>query len=139
MANKIYPKWKVAIMQATANSALTGNVKVSLIDLADYTYSDNDEFYDPAISGAGKVVASSGNLTTKTYGTASQNAFDADNITFTAVTGDPCEAIIIWVDTATPTTSRLVAFLDTGITGLPVTPNGGNINLNWDATGIFAL
>jgi len=37
------------------------------------------------------------------------------------------------------TTWRLVAYVDTGGTGLPVTPNGGNINLNWNASGIIGL
>ena len=37
-------------------------------------------------------------------------------------------------------TSQLVAYIDTA-TGLPVTPNGGNIQIVWDtgANKIFAL
>ena len=30
MANKIYPKWKEALLQASSDSALTGTVKVAL-------------------------------------------------------------------------------------------------------------
>jgi hypothetical protein len=33
----------------------------------------------------------------------------------------------------------LVAYLDTGVTGLPVTPNGGDITISWHASGIFQL
>ena len=36
-------------------------------------------------------------------------------------------------------TSPLVAYIDTGVTGLPVTPNGGDIAVAWNASGIFAL
>ena len=32
-----------------------------------------------------------------------------------------------------------MAFLDTSVTGLPVTPNGGNITVTWNASGIFQL
>jgi hypothetical protein len=33
----------------------------------------------------------------------------------------------------------LFAFFDTGVTGFPVTPNGGNINITWHASGIVQL
>jgi hypothetical protein len=46
---------------------------------------------------------------------------------------------VIYVDTGTAATSPLVAYIDTGVTGLPVTPNGGNITVTWNASGIFAL
>jgi len=136
MANAIYPKWKEALIQASSNVALTGTVKATLVDLADYTYNAAHDFYDDVPSGARVATAtlSSG----KSY---TNGVFDADDITFTSVTGDQSEALIIWIDTGVESTSRLVAFLDTGITGLPVTPSGGNITVTWDsgANKIFAL
>jgi hypothetical protein len=33
----------------------------------------------------------------------------------------------------------MAAFYDTGLTGMPVTPNGGNINVTVNASGWFAL
>lgn len=65
---------------------------------------------------------------------------DAGDVTFSAVTGDPCEALIIYKDTGTEATSPLLAYIDTA-TGLPVTPNGGNITVTWDsgANKIFKL
>jgi hypothetical protein len=62
-------------------------------------------------------------------------------VTFTAVTGDPCEAIVIWQDTGVESTSRLIAYIDTASSGLPVTPNGGDITIAWDsgANKIFKL
>jgi hypothetical protein len=32
-----------------------------------------------------------------------------------------------------------VLFEDTSVTGLPVTPNGGNIVITWNASGIFTI
>jgi hypothetical protein len=134
MANALYPKYKEALLDGLANIDINdGTVKVALIDLADYTYSSAHDFWDDA-SAASVGTPQTINTTTVTNG-----LFDGDNVTFTAVSGDPCEALIIWIDTGTPATSRLVAFIDTGVTGLPVTPNGGDITITWNASGIFSV
>ena len=46
---------------------------------------------------------------------------------------------MLWLDTGTPGTSRLIAYIDSGQTGLPVTPNGGDITYTVDAAGWFTL
>lgn len=125
MANAIYPKWKEAVIQASANSSLTGNVKAILVDTADYTYSAAHDFLDDVPGAA--IVATSANLGTKTY---TNGTFDTADFTFTAVTGDQSEALIIYIDTGSAATSRLVCYRDTGVTGLPVTPNGGDITVS---------
>lgn len=65
---------------------------------------------------------------------------DAPDVTFAAVTGAVSEAIVIvhWVTAAAD--SPVVAYIDTA-TGLPVTPNGGDIQVVWDngADKIFKL
>lgn len=134
MANAIYPKWKEAILNGGSNVALNGTVRATLVDLADYTYGAAHEFITSVPVGArvATVTLSSG----KTY---TNGLFDAADVTFPAVTGDPSEALIIWIDTTVEATSRLVAFFDTGVTGLPVTPNGGDINIAWNVSGIFQL
>ena len=58
--------------------------------------------------------------------------FDANDITFTSVTGDEFESLVIYKHTGTEGTSQLIAYIDTG-TGFPLTPDGGNIDLTWDA------
>lgn len=133
MANAIYPKWKEAIVQASSNSALTGTVKVALVDTGTYTYSSSHEFYS-SVSGVGGTPQT---LASKTY---TSGVFDAADITYTAVAGTVTyEALIIYIDTGVSATSRLVAYIDTGATGLPVTSNGGDIVVSWNASGIFAL
>lgn len=132
MANAIYPKWKEAIVQASANSSLGGTVKVALVDTGTYTYSSAHEF----LSSLTGRVGTDQTLGTKTF---VNGTFDAADSVFTAVSGATVEALVIYIDTGVAGTSRLVAFLDTGITGLPVTPNGGNINITWDAAGIFTI
>lgn len=133
MANAIYPKYKEALLAGSANTSLTtGTVKVALVDTGTYTYSAAHEFLT-SLTG---VVGTAQTLATKTV---TNGVFDADNATFSNVSGNSIEAFVIYVDTGTAGTSRLVAYLDAGQTGLPVTPNGGNIDLNFNASGIFAL
>ncbi|MEW6386819.1 MAG: hypothetical protein AB1491_04800 [Thermodesulfobacteriota bacterium] len=65
---------------------------------------------------------------------------DANDVTFAAVTGDQVGFVVIYKDTGVAGTSPLIALIDTA-TGLPVTPNGGNIQIQWDdgANKIFKL
>lgn len=138
MSNQLFPKWKEAIEQATANSSLAGSgttgVYVALVDTGTYTYSAAHEFYS---SVAASQVGTEQELTSKTF---TNGVFDAADTTFSSVSGATAEALVIFVKNAgANTTWRLVAYIDTGVTGLPVTPNGGNINVVWNASGIFAL
>jgi len=87
---------------------------------------------------AGARVATSGALASKTV---AAGVFNAANVTLTAVTGVQVDAIVLYKDTGTATTSRLIAYIDTASSGLPVVPNGGDITLQWDtgANKIFKL
>lgn len=127
MADWMYTLAKKKLLDGDID-LLVGTIKVSLVDTAVYTpVQATDEFYDPAISGAGKVVATSAALTTKTT---TGGAFDADPAAFTAVTGATVEAAVIWLDTGVAATSPLIAKLDAGVTGLPYTPSGADVLLN---------
>ena len=64
---------------------------------------------------------------TKTAGVA-----DADDVTLSSVTGDQFESIDIYKHTGVESTSLLICNIDTG-TGLPFTPSGGDIVVQWDA------
>lgn len=142
MANAIYPRYKSALLAPSAISPaptldlLTSDVKVALIDTGAYTYDGgHHEFLSDIPSGA--IIAQTGNLSGKTVG--ADGSFDSSDPTFTAVTGVQCEAIVIFIDTGQDSTSRLVAYQDTGISGMPITPNGGDINITVDADGWFTL
>lgn len=132
MANKVYPKAREKFLSAAINMS-SDTIKVALIDVADYVYDDAHEFLSSASAG---IVGTPQTLGTKTL---TGGVFDADNATFPTVTGDQCEALLIYKDTGSAATSPLIAYLDTGITGIPVSPNGGNIPVTWNASGIFAL
>jgi hypothetical protein len=134
VANALYPKWKEQLLQFTANNNLSaGTVKVALVDTGVYTYSSTDQFYS-SVSSA--VVGTPQTIGSKTF---TNGIFDGADVSFTAVSGNSVEALVIYIDTGVAGTSPLVAYIDTSVTGLPVTPNGGDINIAWNASGIFAL
>lgn len=134
MANAIYPKYLQALLDANGTVDLNDStVKVALVDTGTYTYNAAHEFESPDLTGT------VGTAQTITNTTVTNGLFDGDNVTFTAVSGNSVEALIIYIDTGTPATSRLVAYIDTSVTGLPVTPNGGDITITWNGSGIFQL
>lgn len=102
-------------------------IKVALIDTALYTVDiDVHQFLSSVPAGSRVAVSAALSSKTKALGVAA-----AANVIFSAVAGADCEAIVIFQDTGVEGTSRLICYIDTA-TGLPVTPNGGDINLNWD-------
>ena len=113
-----------------------GTINATLIDSADDTINVNTD-QDIADIVAGARVATVA-LTSRTA-VASSNTLtmDAADATFTSVTGDQSEQVIIWNSTGTESTSLLIVFFDTFTSGMPVTPNGGNIDLVFNASGIF--
>ena len=134
MANALYPKWKEQLLQFTTNNNLSaGTVKVALVDTGVYTYSSASQFYSSVSAAA---VGTPQTIGSKTF---VNGVFSGGNVTFSAVTGASVEALVIYIDTGSTATSPLVAYIDASVTGLPVTPNGGDITITWNGSGIFAL
>lgn len=132
MANAIYPKAKQKFLDALIDMP-TDTIKIALIDTGVYTYSSTDEFWSAASAAE---IGTSQTLASKTI---TDGVFDADNVTFTSVTGASVEALIIYKDTGSAATSPLIMYIDVAASGLPVTPNGNNIDVQFNASGIFAL
>lgn len=135
MANVLYPKGREGFLAGDIDWD-ANDIRVILVDLFDYTYSAAHDNLDDV--AAASRVAVSGALTGKSV---TDGVADAADVTFSNVTGDQAEALIIYKHTGTESTSRLIAFIDTVSGGLPVTPNGGDITVVWDngANRIFKL
>lgn len=135
MANALYGKGRQKFLEGTIHWVID-DIKAVLIDTADYTVNIDSHEFLQSIDATARV-ATSANLTNKT---SVLGVADADDVTFSLVTGDTVEAIVIYKDTGFATTSPLIAYIDGG-TGLPVTPNGGDITIQWDsgANKIFKL
>ena len=138
MANAIYDLWKQEILKGTANNLLNSadgatGVFAALVDTGTYTFSQAHQFYS-SLTG---IVGTDQEITVKTQ---ALGVFDGNDVTYTAVTGASVEAIVLYRKNAgANTTWPLIAFIDTGVTNLPVTPNGGNIVITWNASGIFKI
>lgn len=140
MANAAYPLWKQELIKATANTALNStNVRTSFIDTGVYTYSAAHQFWTSYSTGVWPNTRATGiALTTRTY---VNGTLDADDALFSAFSNGSVslEGIGIYVDTGTDGTSPLVLYLDTSITGMPFTPSGADVTIQWNASGIFTL
>lgn len=119
----------------------TPTIKVALVDSAVYAVNLATHQF---MSSVASSVAVSGALTTKTK---AAGVCDADDVTFANVSGAQSEALILFQSSAVgggadvaAGAQRLIGYIDTA-TGLPVTPNGGNINVIFDsgANRIFKL
>lgn len=125
MANSLYDKGREGFLAGDIDWD-ANTIKIVLIDEADDTIdlATDDNLDDRA---AGSRVATSDALGSKTT---TNGVADAADVTFSAVTGDVSESIDGYKDTGTESTSRLIFNIDTA-TGLPVTPNGGDITVTW--------
>ncbi len=125
MANALFDKARQRFLEGQFNWN-TDTIKAVLVDTGTYTVNLSAHEFLSDISG-GARIATSGAFTGKTT---TGGAADANDVTFTSVTGASIEAIVLYKDTGTDATSPLIAFIDTA-TGLPITPNGGDIIVTW--------
>lgn len=132
MANVLYPSVKTQFLNGGV-IMLSHDIRVICIDLADYTFdSAHDTLSDVALASR---VAVSGAMTGKT---AVAGVFDAINTSIAGVTGDEFEALIMYRHTGAES-APLIMFIDDFVSGSPLTPNGGSVDILWNAAGIFAL
>lgn len=114
---------------------LADTFKCVLVDTG--TYAFNQSHSSLADIPAGARI---GSIVTLTGTAIVSGACDANDVTFPSVSGASAEAVVIFKDGGTEATSPLIIFIDQA-TGLPITPNSGDIIVNWDNTAnrIFVL
>ncbi len=126
MANALYTKAKQHLIDGTIDLD-TNDIRAILVDGADYTpnLATHETLAD--IPAAARVAVS-GALQSKTV---TDGVFDAADITIAAVTGDQFEYIALYQHTGAES-ALLLLLIDTA-TGLPCTPNGGDITIQFDS------
>ena len=134
MANALYDKAREAFLTGGINW-LSDTIKMVLVDTADYTVDLANHDYLNDVPAPARVATATLSGKTATGGVA-----DANDMTFTSVSGDPCEALILYKDTGTESTSPLIAYIDSGV-NLPVMPDGTDITVQWSGVSskIFRL
>jgi hypothetical protein len=130
----LYDKGREAFLLGAINMS-TDTIKAALVDGGTYTPNLATDQYWSSVSSA--VVCTPATLGSKTT---TAGVFDAADVTYTSCTGNSAEYVVIYKDTGTGSTSPLIAITDVA-TGIPVTPNGGNITITWDngSNKIFKL
>lgn len=136
MATTMYGLARAGYLACTSAYSWTGaNIQLAFVT-SSYTPNYTTDHYLSDISG-GYIIAQSGNFAsnTGTLGTA-----NAANETVSSVTGAQFAYVTIYYSTGTSSSSGLILNIDTA-TGLPCTPNGGNIVVQWDSgtNKIFTL
>jgi len=139
MANALFTSYKVLMLgSGTLADYNDDTIKPMFVDHADDTpVAATDDNIDDILSAARvPAIASCPTLGTKTTTSGTADAADS---TFTSLSGDQVESLILFKDTGTESTSSLMVFFDTFASGMPLTPNGGNVTVQWNASGIFSL
>lgn len=135
MSNALYDTGRDAFLNGNIDW-VNDDIRGILIDTALYSVDlVNDDFLDDIAAGARE-----GTITALTGKSSDAGIADANDLTFTLVTGATIEAIVLYRHTGVESTAQLIAYIDTA-TGIPVTPNGGDIIILWDngAPKIFKL
>lgn len=135
MANALYTKYKEALLGAGGINLSSDTIKVALVAAGYAANIGTDQFFS---SVGANVVGTPQQINSPTI---TGGIFNGNGVTFTAVTGSQVTQLVIYKDTGTAGTSPLICLDVTASSGLPVTPNGGNITITWDtgASKIFAL
>lgn len=126
MANSFYDAGKEAMLNGNVDF-INDTIKVVLIDEGtDAVDLVNDVNLSDIVGGA--RIGTSGALASKTV---TDGAFDAADTTYSALSGASVESFTFYKDSGVESTSTLLFNVDTN-TGLPFTPNGGDLTLSWD-------
>ncbi len=128
MASGFYPKGAAHLLGlSTKVDLVADNIKI-LFYAGSYT--NTHEFVSDLTGGS--IIARSGNLAGKTV---TSGVFDANDITLTAVTGAAFTHVIIYKDTGSDASSVLIGIWDIS----SFTPSGVDVNVVWNASGLFGL
>lgn len=101
--------------------------KCALVNTALYTVDISADEYLSSVAVAARAAT-----VTLTTLEPTDGILDAANVTFLAVpAGAACGALVVYQWTGSDATSLLVMYIDTAVAGLPVTPTGVDIAVNW--------
>ena len=132
MANALYPNGLEALLNGDID-LLSDTIQVVLIDTGTASYNSAHDFYnDISAAAVWTPVALSSKTTTL-------GVFDSADPTWTGVSGSTVEAIAMIKWTGSAATSPLIGWWDTLPSGLPLTPNGGDVTYTVHSSGWFAL
>lgn len=127
MANTLYDEARKHFLEGNIDW-MGDTIKVYLVSNNGYTVDVANHKNLDDVGSSGRIA---GPVEIVNKATA-KGAADGDDVTFTAVDSPKTiNAILIYKEGANEGASPLIAYIDTA-TGLPITPNGGDIIVTWD-------
>ena len=135
MANAFYTGYLNKIQKGDIDLD-TMVVLIDLVDTNDYSFSAAHTARTSVNTG-GAVVDTSAELTPTLTGA----AVDVPDFAFTASSGDQSEALVVYVGASAAADSAWfpVIYVDTASSGLPISPNGEDINVTINGSGLWSL
>jgi hypothetical protein len=138
MATIVHTDWLDGMLGAPTHSAVdfdTDNIDASLLDQTDAgTITAANVDYDE-VDTATVVATTDLTVSAITDGVVTLSGA----ATFSTVTGDAADYLTVFKNSGTPATSPLIITWDSASTGLPVTPNGGDITATWGTNTLVTL
>lgn len=136
MANFVFDAVRNSVWNSGIDDWTSITVKGMFVDHADDTPAVTDDFINDILSAARvPAIGSCPTLGSKTNGSLGVGIFDGADMVFTALSGDQSESLILFNDTGNEATSDTLVRWDTA-TGLPLTPNGADVTVQWASGGI---
>lgn len=140
MANELYNAAVARLADGTIDfdDNATTTIKVALVT-SSYVFDKDHDFFDDItneLSGTG-YTAGGNALTNRACNVDNVNdrtELDGDDVTWEGIDAGTAAAAIIYMDTGTPATSCLIAFIDSGF---PKVTNGGDLTIEWNTEGII--
>jgi hypothetical protein len=135
MTKALAASYKAALLDNGVD-LISGNVKIVALD-STYVYNAAHNFLDDI--GGGSIVATSGNLASKTN---TAGVFDAADVSLgSPAAGDTITQLWLYRDSGSAATSELVAYTDedASAAALSIATNGEEITVTIAATGLFAV
>lgn len=135
MANDFYTKYKSKQIRGTDGVDWTSNTIKAVLCTAGYTANINSHEFLSDVTGGARLSTATISTITESNGI----VLVSMTTTFTSVTGSVGTQIVIYKHTGVEATSPLLILFDTFDGGMPVTPNGRDIQLNFNIAGLFGL
>jgi hypothetical protein len=144
MANFLFDPYRNSLIGKTSDYSArvdldTDTIKATFQDEGTATPAAANVFVTTYSAGFVPAFASAVTLTSPTVGVVAAGTFDAADTTFTALSGASVEGIVVFKNVTVVGDSPGLWYYNTGITGVPFTPSGGDVTIQWNASGLIQV
>ena len=146
MASFVYTRAMRKIIRGEINFEEAGaDIRVMLVDATSTAGTEEDTEFVSGFTTLGELAGTNyarqaipGQVTSDDDPN-DRAIFDASDITWTALGADNAQAVaaVAFVQVTNDADSPVLFYIDDG--GFPIQPNGGDISIEWNATGILTV